>query len=136
MLRPSVRPPHPSWAPFREILRVDEMSAVVIATTNLTIAIITSYVGTAGVTALAGYGAGARLGFILVSLSYGIGGPAGILIGTNIGAGQGGRALRTAWIGWCLKIGGSRIARGSKATSLNESCGGPKMQREARRRSD
>ena len=39
------------------------MSALVSATTNLTIAIITSYVGTAGVAALAGYGAGARLEF-------------------------------------------------------------------------
>jgi Na+-driven multidrug efflux pump len=50
------------------------------------------------VAALAGYGAGARLEFILVSLSYGIGGPAGILIGTNIGAGLVRCALRTAWI--------------------------------------
>jgi Na+-driven multidrug efflux pump len=33
-----------------------------------------------------------------VPFTYGIGGPAGILIGTNIGSGQGGRALRTAWI--------------------------------------
>ncbi|MDB5411251.1 MAG: family efflux transporter [Rhodospirillales bacterium] len=98
ILRPSARPPRLTWAPFREILRVGGMSALVSATTNLTIAIITAYVGTAGVAALAGYGAGARLEFILVPLSYGIGGPAGILIGTNIGAGQGGRAGRTAWI--------------------------------------
>jgi putative MATE family efflux protein len=98
ILRPSARPPRLSWAPFREILRVGGMSALVSATTNLTIAIITSYVGISGVAALAGYGAGARLEFILVPLSYGIGGPAGILIGTNTGAGQGGRALRTAWI--------------------------------------
>ena len=98
ILRPSARPPRLSWAPFREILRVGGMSALVSATTNLTIAIITAYVGTAGVAALAGYGAGARLEFILVPFTYGIGGPAGILIGTNIGGGQGGRALRTAWI--------------------------------------
>ena len=97
-LRPSAMPPRLSWAPFREILRVGGMSALVSATTHLTIAIITAYVGTAGVTALAGYGAGARLEFILVPLSYGIGGPAGILIGTNVGAGESGRALRTAWI--------------------------------------
>ncbi len=30
--------------------------------------------------------------------TYGIGRPDGILIGTNIGGGQGGCALRTAWI--------------------------------------
>jgi len=98
VLRPSAKPPRLAWTPFREILGVGGMSALVSATTNLTIAIITAYVGTEGVAALAGYGAGARLEFILVPLSYGIGGPAGILIGTNIGARQGGRALRTAWI--------------------------------------
>jgi putative MATE family efflux protein len=97
-LRPPVRPPHMTWAPFREILSVGGMSAIVSSTTNLTIAIITLYVGQAGVTALAGYGAGARLEFILVPLCYGIGGPAGIMIGTNIGAGQAGRALRSAWM--------------------------------------
>ena len=95
---PSARPPRLCWAPFREILRVGGMSALVSATTNLTIAIITAYVGTAGVAALAGYGAGARLQIILVPFTYGIGGPAGILIGTNIGGGEGDRALRTAWI--------------------------------------
>jgi Na+-driven multidrug efflux pump len=98
ILQPSAKPPRLSWAPFREILRVGGMSALVSTTTNLTIAIITAYVGAAGVAALAGYGAGARLEFILVPFTYGIGGPAGILIGTNIGGGQGGRALQTAWI--------------------------------------
>jgi hypothetical protein len=38
---------------------------------NLTIAIITGFVDPHGVAALAGYGAGSRLEFILVSLSYG-----------------------------------------------------------------
>jgi putative MATE family efflux protein len=98
ILRPSNTPPRLSWEPFREILRVGGMSAIVSATTNLTIAIVTAYIGTAGVAALAGYGAGARLEFILVPFTYGIGGPAGILIGTNVGAGQTDRALRTAWI--------------------------------------
>jgi Na+-driven multidrug efflux pump len=32
-----------------------------------------------------------------VPLSYGIGGPAGIMIGTNVGAGQQARALKVAW---------------------------------------
>ena len=53
------------------------MSAVVSATTNLTLAIVTAYVATGGVEALAGYGAGSRLEFLLVPLAYGIGGPVG-----------------------------------------------------------
>ncbi len=116
ILRPSARPPRLSWAPFREILRVGGMSALVSATTNLTIAIITAYVGTAGVAALAGYGAGARLEFILVPFTYGISGPAGILIGTNIGAGLGGRALRTAWITLLLSALGAEAIGLAAAT--------------------
>jgi Na+-driven multidrug efflux pump len=57
-----------------------------------------------GIAALAGYGAGSRIEFMLVSLSYGIGGPAGILIGTNIGAGNTDRALRVAWMGTLIAV--------------------------------
>jgi Na+-driven multidrug efflux pump len=97
VLRPSYLPPRLEWGAIREILRVGGLSAIVSSTTNLTIAIITGFVGVAGVEALAGYGAGARLEFLLVPLSYGIGGPAGIMIGTNIGAGQRERALTVGW---------------------------------------
>jgi len=82
-----------------EILRVGGMSSLVSASTNITLAITTGFVGHYGVSALAGYGAGARLEFLLVSLSYAIGGPAGILIGTSVGAHHNTRALRVAWIG-------------------------------------
>jgi putative MATE family efflux protein len=98
VLRPSYTPPRLDWELIREILRIGGLSAIVSSTTNLTIAIITGFVALAGVEALAGYGAGARLEFLLVPLSYGIGGPAGIMIGTNIGAGRIDRALRVAWM--------------------------------------
>jgi Na+-driven multidrug efflux pump len=97
VLQPSYVPPGLPWGAILEILRVGGLSAIVSSTTNLTIAIITGFVASAGVEALAGYGAGARLEFLLVPLSYGIGGPAGIMIGTNIGAGRIDRALRVAW---------------------------------------
>jgi Na+-driven multidrug efflux pump len=97
VLQPSYVPPRLPWGTILEILRVGGLSAIVSSTTNLTIAIITGFVASAGVEALAGYGAGARLEFLLVPLSYGIGGPAGIMIGTNIGAGRIDRALRVAW---------------------------------------
>jgi len=48
---------------------------------------------------LAGYGAGSRLEFLLVPLAYGIGGPVGIVIGANLGAGQTERAVKASWIG-------------------------------------
>ena len=98
VLHPSLQPPKLRLQPAWEVLRVGGMSTVVSSTTNITIAILTGYVGVHGVAAVAGYGAGARLEFLLVPLTYGIGGPAGILIGTSIGAGDSRRALRTAWI--------------------------------------
>ena len=52
-------------APALAVLRVGGMSAVVSATTNLTLAIVTAYVALGGVEALAGYGAASRLEFAL-----------------------------------------------------------------------
>ena len=104
VLHPQVEPPKIRFRPIWEILRVGGMSTLVSASTNITLAIISGFVGSHGVAALAGYGAGSRLEYMLVSLSYGIGGPAGILIGTNIGAGNTGRALRVAWIGTVVAV--------------------------------
>jgi Na+-driven multidrug efflux pump len=98
VLHPSARPPRLHLRPVYAILRVGGMSSLVSASTNITLAITTGVVGHYGVSALAGYGAGARLEFLLVSLSYAIGGPAGILIGTSVGAHDNTRAQRVAWI--------------------------------------
>jgi Na+-driven multidrug efflux pump len=48
---------------------------------------------------LAGYGAGSRLEFLLVPLAYGIGGPVGIVVSANLGAGRRDRAVRASWVG-------------------------------------
>jgi Na+-driven multidrug efflux pump len=99
VLKPSFRVPRLSLAPALAILRVGGMSAVVSASTNLTLAIVTAYVAMGSVEALAGYGAGSRLEFLLVPLAYGIGGPVGIVISANLGAGQIERAVKASWIG-------------------------------------
>jgi putative MATE family efflux protein len=99
VLKPSLGVPKFSLAPVLAILRVGGMSAVVSASTNLTLAIVTAYVGMTGVEALAGYGAGSRLEFLLVPLAYGVGGPVGIVISANLGAGQTERAIRACWVG-------------------------------------
>jgi putative MATE family efflux protein len=99
VLKPSFRLPRLSLEPALAILRVGGMSAIVSATTNLTLAIVTAYVAIGGVEALAGYSAGSRLEFLLVPLCYGIGGPVGIVISANLGAGESERALRASWIG-------------------------------------
>jgi len=87
------------WPLFRDILRVGAVAALVTVATNLTIIIGTSLVGEFGPAAIAGYGTGARLEYLLVPLVFGFGGPMVAMVGTSIGAGKRERALRTAWIG-------------------------------------
>ena len=71
VLKPSFRVPKLSLGPALAILRIGGMSAVVPTSTNLTLAIVTAYMGMGGIDALAGYGAGSRLEFLLVPLSFG-----------------------------------------------------------------
>ena len=56
----------------------------------------------AGSEAVAGYGTGARLEYLLVPLVFGLGAPLVALVGTNIGAGQRERALRIALVGGAM----------------------------------
>jgi putative MATE family efflux protein len=93
------------WPLFRDILRVGLVAALVTVTTNLTIAIATGLVGRFGTAAIAGYGTGARLEYLLVPLVFGLGSPLVAMVGTNIGAGQRERALRAAWIGAAIATG-------------------------------
>ncbi len=99
VLRPSIRGFRFRWPLFREILRVGAVAALITLQTNLTIAIATGLVGGFGPAAVAGYGTGSRLEYLLVPIVFGLGGPLVAMVGTNIGAGQRGRALRIAWIG-------------------------------------
>jgi putative MATE family efflux protein len=99
VLNPSLRMPGLSLEPALAVLRVGGMSSVVSASTNLTLAVVTAYVATGGVEALAGYGAASRLEFLLVPLAYGVGGPVGIVISANLGAGQIERAVKASWVG-------------------------------------
>ncbi len=69
----------------------------------MTIALATALVaGTAGSSAVAGFGTGVRLEYLLVPLIFGLGAPLVALVGTNIGAGQKRRALRIALVGGAL----------------------------------
>ncbi|HEX4411170.1 MAG TPA: MATE family efflux transporter [Xanthobacteraceae bacterium] len=87
------------WALFRDILRVGAVAALITVQTNLTIAAATGFVGAFGSAAIAGYGTGSRLEYLLIPLVFGLGGPLVAMVGTNIGAGRRDRALRAAWIG-------------------------------------
>src|SRR5204862_933866 len=66
-------------------------------------------VGRSGPAAIAGYGTGSRLEYLLVPLVLGLGGPLVAMVGTNIGAGRRDRALRAAWIGAGIAAGLTEI---------------------------
>ena len=85
---------------FADILRVGAVASVTTLQTTLTVALTTALVGgAAGADAIAGYGTGSRLEYLLVPVVFGLGAPLVALVGTNIGAGQPARALRIALIG-------------------------------------
>jgi putative MATE family efflux protein len=90
-------------APAIEILKVGAVASVSSVQANLVILVATALVGTAvGPSAIAGFGTGARLEYLLIPLVFGLGAPLVALVGTNIGAGQRERALRIAWTGAAL----------------------------------
>jgi putative MATE family efflux protein len=93
------------WSLFYDILRVGLVAALVTVQTNLTIAIATGFVGAFGPAAIAGYGTGSRLEYLLIPLVFGLGGPLVAMVGTNIGANRPDRALRVAWIGAAIAAG-------------------------------
>jgi putative MATE family efflux protein len=105
VLKPSRLPPRLTWAPMREILRVGAISSIVSLSTNVSIAVATGLAGLVGPAAVAGYGTGARLEYLLVPLVFGMGAPVAAMVGTAIGAGKRERALRVAWTGAAIAGG-------------------------------
>ncbi len=86
-------------AAFRPILKVGLISSLSAVLANLTTMLVNFAIKPFGDAAIAGYGIGARLEFILVPLSFGIGSALTTLVGIAAGAGQWERARRVAWIG-------------------------------------
>jgi putative MATE family efflux protein len=89
--------PNPSvWA---DLLRVGGVSSLVVLITNATIMAVTGLVAREGAAALAGYGVGSRLEYMLIPISFGVGAALTAMVGTNFGARQHRRARRIAWTG-------------------------------------
>ena len=63
-----------------------------------TIIALTAIVGQFGETALAGYGIGSRIEFLMIPLIFGLGAAMTSLVGINVGAGQIARAEKIGWI--------------------------------------
>jgi Na+-driven multidrug efflux pump len=88
---------------FADILRVGGVGSLSTLQTTLTVALTTGLVGAAaGPQAVAGYGIGSRLEYLLIPLVFGVGAPLVAMVGANIGAGQNRRAMRIAMVGGAL----------------------------------
>jgi putative MATE family efflux protein len=109
VIRPRLLETRLRWPLFQDILRIGLLASITSLMTNVTIALTTALVAAFGAAAVAGYGVGTRLEYLLVPLTFGFGGPLTALVGTNIGAGNRERAVRAAWIGgWiCFAMTGS-----------------------------
>lgn len=84
---------------FADILGVGVIASINSVLTILTIVLMVGAVGRYGEDALAGYGLGARLEFLMIPIVFGIGAAMTAMVGANIGAGQTRRALTVAWVG-------------------------------------
>lgn len=87
---------------FGEILRVGIMSSFTTLIASLAALLMTGLVGRFGTDALAGYGVGLRLEYMVAPLAYGIGTGLTTMVGVASGAQDWKRALRVAWIGGFL----------------------------------
>jgi putative MATE family efflux protein len=101
-----LRPGALRWPELRSILGVGAWSSITSVQTNIIIAAATALAASvAGADAVAGYGTGARLEYLLIPLVFGLGAPLVAMVGTNIGAGQRQRALRIGLAGGAIAFG-------------------------------
>lgn len=84
---------------FHRILAVGAVATVMATIANLTVVLMTGLVSRHGTAAIAAYGVGVRLEFLMIPLGFGIGVALTSLVGRRVGAGEWGSARATAWRG-------------------------------------
>jgi putative MATE family efflux protein len=82
---------------FADILKVGALAVLSPLQSTTTVMVLTALVARFGVEAVAGYGIGARLEFLLIPLAFSVGVASLPMVGVAIGAGQIDRAKRVAW---------------------------------------
>jgi MATE family, multidrug efflux pump len=94
-----------SAALFRDIFKVGLPASLSPLLTILVIMVLTAMAATFGESALAGYGIGSRIEFLLIPLVFGIGASMTSLVGLSIGAGDIDRAEKIGWTGAAFAAG-------------------------------
>jgi putative MATE family efflux protein len=113
--RPSFRALVPRWRYAFEILRVSVPSAASTLLTNLTFIILTALVAPFGAEAIAGYGGGGRLEYLLIPIVFGVGSALVPLVAASDGAGNFGRVRRLTQAGAALGAGACGLVGGTAA---------------------
>ncbi|WFU40604.1 MATE family efflux transporter [Bradyrhizobium sp. CB82] len=85
------------WAMFFDILKVGAVACFSPLQSVLTVSILTHMLAKFGTAILAGYGVGARLEFLLISIAFAFGIASVPMVGMAIGGGKIARARRIAW---------------------------------------
>ena len=93
------------WELFRRILAVGAVATVMATIANLTVVLMTALVARHGAAAIAAYGVGVRLEFLMIPLGFGIGVALTSLVGRRVGAGDWAGARATAWRGGLVSAG-------------------------------
>jgi putative MATE family efflux protein len=88
-----------SRALFADILKVGALASLSPVFTVLTIGLLNALMAGFGTSAIAGYGIGARVEFLLIPLVFGLGASMTSMVGVNVGAGNLPRAERIGWTG-------------------------------------
>ena len=94
----------PTWPLFQRILSVGAVACALATVANLATILVTAQLRSYGTAAVAAYGISARLEFMMIPLSFGIGAALTALVGRAVGAGDWRTARRTAWIGGLLAL--------------------------------
>lgn len=95
---------------FRDLFRVAGPASLSPLLTVATILSLTALVADFGPEALAGYGIGSRIEFLLVPLVFGLGAAMTSLVGLSTGAADHARAERIGWIGAAMAAALSGVA--------------------------
>lgn len=99
-------------ARLQDILRVGLPATLSPIQSVLTIMIVTALVARFGAEALAGYGIGARLEFLLIPIAFSVGVACVPMVGAAIGAGDVARARKVAWTAGALATGALTLIGG------------------------
>ena len=105
----------PQWRYAFEVLRVSVPSAASTLLTNMTFIILTALVAPFGTEAIAGYGAGGRLEYLLIPIVFGVGSALVPLVAASDGAGDFARVCRLTRAGAAPGAGGCGLVGGAAA---------------------